>query len=308
MAQYLKQKAAQAKEKQNAISCVDKLVMKKLQESTVGPSDKQLIAKENAKENLEKKRTFIGEMLKPQSQVLKNKSEEEVKKHEMTAAKRKFHVTSLHHNASQKRRLVAEECKMFGAQKEDWADDACKSLSVERRSVQKFLRRSPDKKKLWFSQHTRLLNDPDWRQGLVDQKVLSKDMALLGAVVFGGYLVDEKWVKKSREAGMLEKELLVEPVWKLVGSMTKALELTLDITCDVEGELGKECKVLIEAKPDRILVQEVRDPNDPAKILQEASSSHWIWRRERSEIRRKESWVVCGDQARVEKLTEKKKR
>jgi hypothetical protein len=67
MAQYLKQKAAQAKEKQNAISCVDKLVMKKLQESTVGPSDKQLIAKENAKENLEKKRTFIDEMLKPQS-------------------------------------------------------------------------------------------------------------------------------------------------------------------------------------------------------------------------------------------------
>ena len=62
--------------------------------------------------------------------------------------------------------------------------------------MQKFLRRSPDKKKLWFSQHTRLLNDPDWQQGLVDQKVLSKDMALLGAVVFGGYLVDEKWVKK----------------------------------------------------------------------------------------------------------------
>ena len=27
---------------------------------------------------------------------------------------------------------------------------------------------------------------------------------------------------------------------------------------------------------------------------------------DRSEIRRKESWVVCGDQARVEKLTKKK--
>jgi len=164
----LKQKAAQAKEKQNAISCVDKLVMKKLQESTEGPSDAQLNAKKNAKENLEKKRTFIDKMLKPQSQVLKKKHEQEVEKHERAAAKRKFHVASLHHNALQERRLVAEECKMFGAQREDWAEDACKSLSVERCSVQKFLRRRPDKKKLWFSQHSRLLNDPDWRQGLVD--------------------------------------------------------------------------------------------------------------------------------------------
>jgi hypothetical protein len=179
---------------------------------------------------------------------------------------------------------------------------------VERRSVQKFLRRSPDKKKLWFSQHSRLLNDPDWQQGLVDQKVLSKDMALLGAVVFGGYLVDEKWVKKSREAGMLEKELLVEPVWKLVGSMKQALELTFDRTLAVEGGLGKECELLIEAKPDRVLVQEVRDQDDPSKIVQEASSSCWIWRKERSEIRRKASWVVCGDQARVEKLTKKKEK
>jgi len=133
-------------------------------------------------------------------------------------------------------------------------------------------------------------------------------MALLGAVVFGGYLVDEKWVKKSREAGMLEKELLVEPVWKLVGSMKKALELTMDKTVVVEGEMLIEAKMLLEAKPDNVLVQEVRDPDDPAKIVQEASSSCWIWRAERSEIKRKDSWVVCGDQAKVKELTEKKEK
>ena len=306
MAEYLKLKAAQAnKKKKNAISSMDELVMKKLQESTQSPSDAQLQGKEKAKNNLEKKRKFIAEMLKPQSKVLKEKNDAEVAKHKQEAAKRKFHVASLHHNALEERRLLAEECKMFGAQKEDWAEDACKSLSVFS-SMQKFLRRSPDKKKLWFTQHTRLLNDPNWKQGLVDQKVLSEDMALLGAVVFGGYLVDEKWVKKSTEAGMLEKELLVEPVWKLVGSMQKALELTLDQTLVIDGAVAKECMVLVEAKPDRILVQEVRDLDDPARILQEPLSSHWIWRRERSEIRRKESWVVCGDQARVEKLTKKK--
>ena len=205
---------------------------------------------------------------------------------------------------------MAEECKMFGAQSAEWTADACKSLSVEKRNMQKFLRRSPDKKKLWFSQHTTLLEntDCDWKKGLVEQKVLSKDLAFLGAVVFGGYLVNEKWVKKSRETGMLEKELLVEPVWKLVGSMHTALELMFDKSLVAEGELGEECKVLIEAKPDRIIVQEVRDPTDPATIIQEASSSCWIWRTERKEIRRKESWVVCGDQARVDKLTEKKEK
>jgi hypothetical protein len=179
---------------------------------------------------LDKKRKFIDEMLKPQSKLLNKKNEDEVKKQEKTVAKKKFRVASLFHNALQEERhLVAKECKMFGAQTEDWAGDACKSLCVNRRSCQNFLRRNPDKKKLWFSQHAILLNDPDWQQGLVNKKVLSEDMALLGAVVFGGYLVDEKWVKKSREAGMLEKELLVEPVWKLEGSMKKALEFMFDI-------------------------------------------------------------------------------
>ena len=75
MAEYLQQKAAQAVEKQNfkAISCVDRLVMKKLKEITEGPSDAQLEANETSKLNLEKKRKLIGEMLKPESQFLKEK-------------------------------------------------------------------------------------------------------------------------------------------------------------------------------------------------------------------------------------------
>ena len=225
MAKYLQQKAVQAKEKQNAISCVDELVIKKLKEIKEGPSDMQLKAKKTATDNVDKKRIFIGEMLKPQSQALKRKNEEQVEKHvKQVAARKKFHVASLHHNAlKEKRLLVAEDCKMFGAQLEDWPEDTCKNLFVERRCMQKFLRRSPEKKKLWFSQHARLLNDSDWQQKLVDQKLLNEDMALLGWVVFGGYLVDETWVKACclNEGSLLEKELLVEPVWKLVGSMKK---------------------------------------------------------------------------------------
>lgn len=314
---YLKDKKMQAKEMpKNAISCVDELIMRKLkeEESTVGPSEAQLEAKKKAIANLEKKRKFISEMVKPKSDFLDEKNEQEVKKHKKIKRDSKFHLASLHDNALQKRFLAAEECKMFGAQKEDfakdipgdWEKDECKTLSVER-CFKKFLRRSPEKKKLWFSEHTSLLRNPDWRQELVDQKVLINDMAFLGAVVFGGYLVDEHWVKKSRKQGLLEKGLLLEPVWKLAGSMKKALELYLDKSLVVEGDLLKQCKLLYEANPDNVLVQEVGDIGDTAVLVQEAASSHWICHTERSEIRKKkESWVVCKDQDRVEKLTKKK--
>ena len=314
---YLKDKKMQAKEMpKNAVSCVDELIMRKLkeEESTVGPSEAQLEAKKKATANLEKKRKFISEMVKPKSDFLDEKNEQEVKKHKKIERDSNFHLASLHDNALQKRFLAAEECKMFGARKKDfdqdipgdWEKDECKSLSVEC-CFKKFLRRSPEKKKLWFSEHTSLLRNPDWRQELVDQKVLINDMAFLGAVVFGGYLVDEHWVKKSRKQGLLEKGLLLEPVWKLAGSMKKALELYLDKSLVVEGDLLKECKLLYEAKPDNVLVQEVGDPDDAAVLVQEAASSCWIWHTERSEIRRKKgSWVVCKDQDRVEELTKKK--
>jgi hypothetical protein len=308
MLYFLQQKAMQAKEKQTIISPMDNLVMKKLSKNTKEPSDVQLKAKMKAEENLVQKRKFIEEMMKPQSEVLNEKNKEIVDTKEKAAKANKFHMASLHLNALQQKCLVPSECKIFVAQREDWTEHHCKSLSVEH-SVQKFVTRRPDKKKLWFSQHTRLLNHPDWQQLFVDQKVLSNDMAVLGAVVFGGYLVDETWVKKSTDAGMLEKELLVEPIWKLRGSINKALELTLDTSlCEGGGDVGKECKLLLEAKPDRILVQEVRDAREPSKIIQEESSSRWTWRNERSQIRTKESWVVCSDQARVEQLTKRKEK
>ena len=320
MAKFLKQKKEQVKEKkQNAISDVDKLVMKKLKESKEGPSDAQLKANKTSAKKMDKKRKFIDDMMKPGSQAVKEKNEFEVEKHEEEAKKRKYYVASLRGNALQERHLVAEECKMFVAPAEDRAEDACKSLTVER-CYKRFLRRDPDKKKLWFSQHAGLLNDFDWQQGLVEQKVLSKDMAFLGAVVFGGYLVDEKWEKASKAPGVLEKKLLVEPVWKLVGSMKKAFELTLDESLAnhiaeermtegiTDGSVGKVCKLLMEAKPDKVLVQEVRSRDDPAKIIQESSQSCWTWHGERSGIKRKESWVVCSDQARVETLTKKKEK
>lgn len=368
LAKYLIDKKKQAKEMpKNATSCVDELVMKKLkEESTVVPSEGQLEAKKKAIDALERKRKFIGEMLKPKSKFLDEKNEQELKKQKKVAEESKVHLASLDDNALQKRCLVVEECKMFVARKEDFKkviqadrkyaqkegsekdisadrkdaqkedshkvilagrkdarkedfekdipadrkEDWCKSLTVEH-CFKRFLRQNPEKKKLWFSPHTSLMSSPDWQQEVLDQKVLSNDMAFLGAVVFGGYLVDENLVKKSRERGLLEKGLLVEPVWKLEGSMKKALELYLDWSCkegEKDGILVKECQVLHEAKPDNILVQGVGDPDDPAILVQEAASSCWIWRNERSEIRRKESWVVCIDQDRVEKLMKRKEK
>ena len=369
LAKYLIDKKMQAKEMpKNATSCVDELVMKKLkEESTVVPSEQQLKAKKKAIDALERKRKFIGEMLKPKSKFLDEKNEQELKKQKKVAEESKVRLASLDGNALQKRCLVVEECKMFVARTEDFQkifpadrkdaqkegsekdisadrkedarkedsdkvilaggkdarkedfekdipadgkEDWCKSLTVER-CVGRFLRQNPEKKKLWFSPHTSLMSNPDWRQEVLDQKVLSNDMAFLGAVVFGGYLVDENLVKKSRERGLLEKGLLVEPVWKLEGSMKKALELYLDWSCkegEKDGILVKECKLLHEARPDNILVQGVGDPDDPAILVQEAASSSWIWRNERSEIRRKESWVVCVDQGRVEKLMKRKEK
>ena len=46
--------------------------------------------------------------------------------------------------------------------------------------------------------------------------LLMEDVGWLGAVLFGGYLVNKAWIAKSKP--LLVKELVLEPLWKLCGS------------------------------------------------------------------------------------------
>ena len=121
-------------------------------------------------------------------------------------------------------------------------------------------------------------------------------------------MVNSSWVEKSKNARLLEKELLLQPVWEFVGSVQKPIELALDASLFPEGEVKEECKPLLEAKSDRLLVLEQRDIRDPSIMIQESLRSHWTVRTERSELRRKESWLVCGEQARVDSLASRKKK
>ena len=62
---------------------------------------------------------------------------------------------------------------------------------------------------------------------------------------------------------------------------------------------------MVETKPDRLIQQEVRDA-DGRTVCQPELRSLWIWRKDRSDIRKKESWLVCGDQVAVDDFEAKK--
>jgi hypothetical protein len=139
----------------------------------------------------------------------------------------------------------------------------------------------------------------------VEKNLLCTDMSLLGIVLFGGHLVDDAWLKKSRML-FAEKKVL-EPLWQVEGA---ALEKSVELCIDHEsffrvGSVPEEVRAMVEAKPDRLLQQEVRDASGRT-VLQNEERSLWVWRSERSELRRKESWLVCGDQNAVDEFEEKK--
>ena len=131
-----------------------------------------------------------------------------------------------------------------------------------------------------------------------------EDVGLLGAVLFGGYLVDQAWVEKSNP--LLKKELLLEPLWKLCGSaVKKKLEVCFEASVFPDGEISRTMSAVLEAKPDRVWQQEVRK-EDGKRVLQPGESSHWVWRQAREEIRTKDAWVVCGGEGDVKELVEKR--
>ena len=52
---------------------------------------------------------------------------------------------------------------------------------------------------------------------------------------------------------------------------------------------------MLEAKPDRLCQQEVRQAEDPSKVYLPEESSLWVVRNSREEIRTKDAWAVCGE-------------
>ena len=137
--------------------------------------------------------------------------------------------------------------------------------------------------------------------------LLEEDVSLLGAVLYGGFLIDEKWVEQT--TSLLKKDLLLEPLWKLRGSaVKKKLEVHFHDSVVPDGKVSATMACLFEAKPDRVWQAEVRNADGPGDLLQQQESSHWVWRTDREEIRTKDAWVVCEEEADVQRLVDKKEK
>ena len=65
---------------------------------------------------------------------------------------------------------------------------------------------------------------------------------------------------------------------------------------------------MLEAKPDRLWQQEVRQAEDPSKVHLPEESSFWVVRHCREEIRTKDAWVVCGEEDDAEKRIKKREK
>ena len=165
--------------------------------------------------------------------------------------------------------------------------------------MKKYVQDSTEKKKLWYVKNAAdVFGKTDWQQALVAKNLLCTDMSLFGIVLFGGYVVDDAWLKKSR-AVAAEKNVL-EPLWQVEGAVVrKSVQMCLhNPFCAEDDVIPNELLALIEAKPDRLLQQEVRATGGRT-VLQTELRSLWVWRESRSEITTKTSWLICGNQEQV---------
>ena len=87
-----------------------------------------------------------------------------------------------------------------------------------------------------------------WQDAVVQRGLLMEDVGLLGAVLFGGYLVDKAYVEKSKP--LLAKELVLEPLWKLHGSaVCRKQEVWFDFrTVNFESQIMK-AHIAVTATP-----------------------------------------------------------
>lgn len=313
MAHHLHQKWKQTqKMKTGNVSDMNKLLLQKLSETTAEPNEVQVKRRKDALDLQVEKRELQEAMLQPVAGTkMKNKHQVEVKKQEKEMNKLAS-LVSLTHNLTNKKWVAAEDCKVFSPGGAKWWKDEkgaqlSQDLTVVRKSVSQFCDIAPEKMKFWQVSTVGPFETGNWRADIVKEGLLMKDVGLLGAVLFGGYLVDPAWVKKSNP--LLKKELLLEPLWKLHGSaMNKKLEVFFEDSAFADGASapGDIMSAVILARPEKVWQLEVRKAEDPSKIHQPAESSHWVWRMTQDEVRSKHAWVVCGGEDDVKKLVEKK--
>ena len=307
MAHHLSEKLKQTiSTKTKKVSDMDKLVHQRLCETTAGLTQVQEEKRQTALANQSAKRQFLEGMLQPVVPTqMKERHDKEVKKHNAYRLNHRASLISLAHNMANKKWVAADDCKVYlphVLKQEWWKDDEgtllSKDLTVVMKSVKGFCRKAPEKQKLWKVSTVEPFENGSWQADIVKKGLLMEDVGLLGAVLFGGYLVDRKWVEKSKS--LLKKELLLEPLWKLVGSaMKKHLEVffTRNLWAsetNPEGTISRTMKAVLEAKPDRVWTLEVRKADNPSIIHQPEETSCWVWRDYREEIRTKDAWVVCG--------------
>ena len=314
MAHHLQEKWKQAmKTKTGKVSDMDKLLLQKLSETTAELNKVQAQKRKEALDNKVAKRRFIEGMLQEEAGTkMKKRHGEEVDKQKGDLLKHSASLVSLMHNLKKKKWVAAEDCKVFSPEelKADWwkgeeGAQLSQDLTVVTTSVKRFCQKATEKIKFWQVSTTGPFENVNWQADIAKRGLLMEDVGLLGAVLFGGYLVDQAWVEKSNP--LLKRGKMLEPLWKLRGSaVNKKLELSLHPSVFPDGERSGTMKAVLEAKPDRVWQAEVRMEADPRTIHQQGESSHWVWRESRDEIRTKGAWVVCGGEDDVKKLVEKK--
>ena len=318
MAHHLQEKWKQTKKmKTGKVSDMNKLLLQKLSTTTAEPNQVQVTKRKEALQLQDKKREFIEAMLQPVAGTnMKKRHQDEVKKQKDAKKKTVASLVSLTHNLTNKKWVTAEDCKVFSPGGGKWWKDErgaqlSQDLTVVRKSVLRFCDTAPEKIRFWQVSSVEPFENENWRADIVKEGLLMKDVGLLCAVLYGGYLVDQAWVKKSNP--LLKKELLLEPLWKLRGSaMNKKLEVFFEDSAFAEeggsaSAPGDIMSAVLQARPEKVWQLEVRKAEDPSKIHQPAESSRWVWRMAQDEVRSKDAWVVCGGEDDVKKLVEKRK-
>ena len=198
---------------------------------------------------------------------MKRKHEKEEKKHQDRLKKRRATLVSLDQNLKDKKWVAAEDCKVFSLQAGEravWSEQVTvrtadgteqltvtplsEQLTVKHKCVATFCRTAPEKMKLWQVSTLEPFEKESWQDAVVQRGLLMEDVGWLGAVLFGGYLVDKAYVKKSKP--LLAKELVLEPLWKLRGSaIRRKQEVWFDLkTVDPESRIMK-AHIAVTATP-----------------------------------------------------------
>lgn len=176
--------------------------------------------------------------------------------------------------------LKPAETRWMALEKED--RDTIQTLCQNRasRDIVEFLRPLQGQK-VWCIKNTRVLLNGLHSDSF--RKALRKDPVLFAAALFGGYLVDRTWLQKAEEYHGITGEL-VEPHWKLKGSVQKPLELFVDASFREHEEFTKFSSIIKEAQSDRWVQNK--------DMAHGSLLSHWTVRDARKEIRQQKLGIV----------------